>query len=681
MSPTRRDFLQSSATAAAALTIAPAVRTAEGFVPLEVPREVPKVSGVENALRRARPLDLTRVRITGGPLKVAQDADARYLLSLEPDRMLAYYRTRAGLEPKAKPYGGWDGGGRNLTGHIAGHHLSAVSLMYASTGDAAFKQRADYIVSELAAVQQKNGDGYLCALEGGREAFARLTKGEIKSAAFDLNGLWSPWYTLHKTFAGLRDAYRHTGNRTALGVSTHFAGWAEGVVAPLTDDQMQHMLNTEHGGMNEVLADLYADTGDTRWLALSRRFEHQAFITPLKRGEDNLSGKHVNCQIPKLMGSAARYGYAGDPADIIAASFFWDRVAHHHSYATGGMGHDEYFGPPDGEGAQVDGRDCESCNVYNMLKLSRRLFSFRPDGQYADYMERELFNHAQASFDPNTGQMSYMVPVGRAVQQEYQNMLESFTCCVGTGMETHAMYGDGLYFESDDTLWVNQFVPSQARFTTGGTSLRMDTDFPVGDRATITVTASSNRKLTMAVRRPVWAGDGFTIAVNGTALPQPPIASLDNFAAGGRANAPGNEAAAHSSYVEITQVWKPGDVVEVGLPKALHLAATPDKPNVAAIMWGPLVLAGDLGPRRHRADPDDPEQKDQSPATPPLRAPVLVGRDRPVDQWVVADGATPGNFVARGVARGAGSTGAGDVALTPFYRTHQRTYSVYFDML
>ncbi|PYP56658.1 MAG: hypothetical protein DMD40_10435, partial [Gemmatimonadetes bacterium] len=222
---------------------------------------------------RARPLPLSAVRLTGGPLKHAQELMSNYLLRLDPDRMLAYYRERAGLPRKAEPYDGWDGGGRNLTGHIAGHHLSAVSLMFAATGDARFKTRADYIVRELKEVQDKHGDGYLSALEGGREAFARLAKGEIRSAAFDLNGLWSPWYTLHKTYAGLRDAHRHTGNRVALDVETKFAAWAEGILSRLSDEQLQHMMNTEFGGMNEVLVDLYADTRDARWLKLSYAFE------------------------------------------------------------------------------------------------------------------------------------------------------------------------------------------------------------------------------------------------------------------------------------------------------------------------------------------------------------------------------------------------------------------------
>src|SRR5215472_13804276 len=270
----------------------------------------------------ARPLPLAAVRLTGGPLEHAQELDARYLLSLEPDRMLALYRKRAGLEPKAEPYGGWDADGRNLTGHIAGHYLSAVSLMWAATGDERFKDRANDIVSELKVVQDRQGDGLVSALAGVREAFADVSKGQIRSAPFDLNGLWSPWYTLHKTFAGLRDAYRYTGNRTALEVETRFAGWVERVLAPMDDAQIQRMLNTEFGGMNEVLVELYADTGDRRWLDLSYRFEHHAVLGPLAQGEDSLSGLHANTQVPKVLGSAVRFGLTGNKDDGIAARTF-----------------------------------------------------------------------------------------------------------------------------------------------------------------------------------------------------------------------------------------------------------------------------------------------------------------------------------------------------------------------
>ena len=594
---------------------------------------------------KARPLPLSAVRLTGGPLKRAQDMNARYLLELEPDRMLAFYRQRAGLQPKAQAYGGWDGDGRNLTGHIAGHYLSAVSLMWAATGDPRFKQRADYIVDELEAVQRKNGDGYVGAVAGLREAFADLGRGRIVSKSFDLNALWSPWYTLHKTYAGLRDAYRHTGNRRALEVEIGFAEWAERVLAPLDDAELQRMLNTEFGGMNEILADLYVDTGDTRWLALSYKFEHRAVLDPLKRGEDPLAGIHGNTQVPKLLGSAVRYTYKQDPADGVASRFFWERVVNHHTFATGGHGKDEYFREPDRLSNIVDGRTSETCNVYNMLKLTRLLFALEPRPEYAEFQERALFNHILGSMDPDEGSTCYMVPVGRGVRREYQEMLRSFTCCVGTGMESHALHGDGIYYEADGRFWVNLYVPSIATWPAGGASIETVTDFPEGETANIKLTLEAPKTFTLALRRPSWAADGFRVTVNGE-----PLKSLPS----------------PRSYVEVTRLWKTGDRLSLVLPKALHLEPLADNDRRAAILWGPLVLAGDLGP--------DPGESRLAQSGPP-EIPALVAVGRPVDSWVKPAAQKPGSFRTEGVGR------ARDVDLVPFYRLHRRTYAAYWDLL
>jgi len=615
----------------------------------------------------ARPLDLSSVRLLGGPLKQAQDLDAKYLLELEPDRMLAYYRQRAGLEPKAEPYGGWDGGGRNLTGHIAGHYLSAVSLMWAATGNERLKERADYIVKELKEVQDKWGDGYLSALEGGRKCWQAVAKGDIRARSFDLNGLWSPWYVLHKTYAGLRDAYRYTGNRTALEVEIKFAEWAEKILSGLTEAQDQLMLNTEFGGMNEIMADLYADTGDKRWLNLSYRFEHRSFIEPLMRHQDILEGKHGNTQVPKLIGSADRYAYAGEPGDILAAGFFWDTVVQHHSFATGGHGKEEYFGKPDMLSDFIDGRTAETCNVYNMLKLTRRLFSLRPDAHYADFHERALFNHILASIDPNDGRTCYMVPVGRAVQHEYQNMFRSFTCCVGTGMESHALHGYGIYYESGDKLWVNLYVPSAADWHTAGVKLQMDTDFPEGESAKLKLTLESPKEFVLALRRPAWAGEGFSVKVNGEPVPEDVIAPLGDVPESGR-QVKDRRLPKSGYYVELKRTWKTGDTVELTLPKTLHTEPLPDNPRRVAIMWGPLVLASDLGPERQPRRGRD--SRDEQP-----NVPVFVAAERPVADWLKPAANIPGCFRTDGVGQ------PSDVDFVPFYRLHRRTYAIYWDLL
>jgi DUF1680 family protein len=602
----------------------------------------------ERRLEKARPLPLEDVRLTGGPLKHAQDLELDYLLALEPDRMLAYLRRSAKLEPKAQGYGGWDGDGRQLTGHIAGHYLSGVSLAWASTGDVRFKDRANYIVNELKLIQDAQGDGYIGALmdrdrTDGKLLFQELTKGIIRSGGFDLNGMWSPWYVQHKIFAGLRDAYRRTGNRTALDVEIKFAAWAESILAPLSDEQIQRMLATEFGGMNEVLADLYADTGDPRWLALAGKFHHAAIIDALAARKDILPGVHGNTQIPKLYGALKVYLYTGNETEGTAAKYFFDEVTQHHTFATGGNTRNEYFGQPDQLSNMVDGRTAETCNVYNMIKMARTLFSLQPDARYADYQERALFNHILASQDPDDGRVCYMVPVGRGVQHEYQGKFQSFTCCVGSAMESHALHGDGLYYESGDKLWVTVYAPSKAEWKSAGVTLEVTTDLPIGQTATVKVTPQSPKKFTLALRRPYWAAEGFTVKVNGSAV---------------KAVGPA------SSFVEIARTWKAGDTVELVAPKTLRKEVLPDNPNRLAVMWGPLVMAGDLGPeiRNQQAREGRPE------------VPVLVAPTQPAAKWLTPVADKPGAFRTAGVGL------KQEIDFVPFYELPRRRYAVYWDM-
>ncbi len=629
------------------MLIAVLIATAASLLPSLVLAQQPPNAALASEARlvKARPLPLHHVRLRGGPLKHAQDTELAYLLTLEPDRMLAYLRRSAKLEPKAQGYGGWDGDGRQLTGHIAGHYLSGVSLAWAATGDRRFKERADLIVNELKVIQDAHGDGYLGALMDrdrvdGKLLFDQLSKGIIRSGGFDLNGMWSPWYVQHKIYAGLRDAYRYTGNRTALEVEIQFAAWAERILSPLNDEQIQRMLNTEFGAMNEVCADLYADTGDARWLALAAKFHHAAIINRLAEKKDILPGIHGNTQIPKLFGALKLYLYTGDELQGTAAKFFWNQVAAHHSFATGGNTRNEYFGQPDHLSDMIDGRTAETCNVYNMIKMARTLFSVQTDIRNADYHERALFNHILASQDPEDGRVCYMVPVGRGVQHEYNDKYRSFTCCVGSAMESHALHADGLYFESGDKLWVNLYTPSTANWESAGVTLEVTTALPLGDTATLLVKPRGRRRFTLALRRPYWAGAGFGVAVNGKSI---------------------KTAALPGSYVEIRRTWKAGDKVELALPKTLRKEALADNPNRFAVLWGPLVLAGDLGPelRGRAAGPE---------------APVLVAPEQAVSNWLKPVAGEPGVFR---------TTGAGlkeEITFMPFYRLHRRRYAIYWDL-
>jgi hypothetical protein len=475
-----------------------------------------------------------------------------------------------------------------------------------------------------------------------KEAFADVSKGKIRAANFDLNGLWSPWYTLHKTYAGLRDAYRHTGNRTALEVEVRFAEWADGILSKLSDEQIQKMLATEFGAMNEIFADLYADTGDERWRRAYRYFEHRALVDPLAERRDVLAGKHANTQVPKLHGDLVYHLRTGEEKAGAAAKYFWDIVADDHSYATGGHGKDEYFGPPRQLAHRVDGRTAETCNTYNMLKFARTLFALRPDAKYAEFEERALYNHILASIDPEDGRTCYMVPVGRGVTREYQDMFGGFTCCVGSGMESHALHGDGLYHASADhsRLWVNVYAPSTADWAKRGVKLALATDFPEGESASVSLSLATPQTFTLALRRPSWAATGFSVALNGEPLPEPRI---------------------EAGYVELTREWRDNDRVELRLPKTLRAEPLPDNPRRVALLWGPLVLAGDLGPEGRRVDAGS-------------RAPVFVSDAPDVSAWLRPVAGRPGVFRSDGAGRDH------EVELSPFYRLHRRAYAVYWDL-
>lgn len=595
---------------------------------------------------QAKPFSLHDVRVIGGPFKQGQDIAVAWLLSLEPDRFLANFRKEAGLPPRAKHYGGWES--QTISGHSAGHYLSACSLAWASTGNPEFRRRADYMVAELAACQAAHGDGYLAAFPNGRRVFAEIAAGNIRSSGFDLNGLWVPNYTLHKLFAGLRDAYRLTGNAQALEVARGLADWYERVFANLSEDQMQRVLACEHGGINETFADLYADTGDERYLRLSRRFHHRAILEPLAEGRDILPGKHANTQIPKLIGLAARYELAGDPRDRAAADFFWDRVVNHHSYVTGGHCDHEHFGPPDRLNDRLTTNTTETCNVYNMLKLTRYVFGWKPDARTADFYERALLNHIRSTQHPD-GRVIYNLSLKPGHYKEYQPLRDAWTCCMGTGMENHVRYGDFIYFHDDAGLWVNLYIPSELDWRDLGVRVRLDTDWPYGDTAVVSVDCQEPREFTLRLRHPHWAEQGLIARVRSGEAPE----AGDTYERSGDA-APG--------YLEITRVWRSGDRVEIRFPMSLRTESMPDNPDRIAIFYGPTLLAADLGPV------NDPR------ADQPGFVPVLLTDRRPVRDWVIPVSVSELTFRTEGVGR------PRDVALTPFFSLHDRRYTVYLDV-
>ncbi len=391
----------------------------------------------ETAAQEAQPFPLSDVRLLDSPFKQAMERDEAYLLSLDPNRLLSGFRKEAGLTPKAPTYGGWESQG--IAGHTLGHYLSACSLMYQSTGDARFANRVRYIVSELAECQKANGNGYVAAIPNGKVIFSGIQQGNIKSADFSLNGGWVPWYTLHKEFAGLIDAYQLCTNTQALEVVTDLANWAEATTKNLTDEQWQRMLVCEQGGMNESLANLYAITGNTNYLALAKKFYHVAVMEPLARGEDTLNGLHSNMQIPKVIGAARIYELTGDTHFADIANFFWADVAQNRSYVIGGNGDNEHFFPTNQFSRHLSAAAAETCCTYNMLKLTRHLFEWHPSAVAMDFYERALYNDILASQDPETGMFVYLMSLNPGGFKTYSTPEDSFWCCVPTciiGKET-----------------------------------------------------------------------------------------------------------------------------------------------------------------------------------------------------------------------------------------------------
>jgi len=587
---------------------------------------------------KARPFNFHDVRVLDGPFKQGQDAAVEWLLSLEPDRFLANFRSEAGLEPRAEHYPGWERQG--VSGHSGGHYLSACAIAYAVTGDRRFLERVNYLVTELAECQEAHGDGYVAAIPNGRQVYAEVAAGNIRSSGFDLNGCWVPNYTMHKLFAGLRDAYRFADNAPALEIARKLGDWFHRIHGQLSEEQMEQVMVAEYGGLNETFADLYADTGDARYLRLARQFHHRAILDPLARGEDILPGKHANTQIPKLTGLATLYELDGKPTDRAAAAFFWERVVNHHSYVTGGHCDHEYFGPPDRLNDRLSPATTETCNVYNMLKLTRHVFGWDPAAAVADFNERALLNHLRAAQHPD-GRVIYNLSLQPGHHKEYQRLDDWWTCCMGSGMESHLRAGEAIYFHDPDGLWVNLFVPSEVRWRERGVVLRQTTAFPDGDTVTLWFTNDRPETFTLRVRHPHWAHRGIRIAINGQAQ------TVDSEP---------------SSYVELRRAWSSDDRVTIVLPMTLRTESMPDNSKRIGIFYGPTLLAADLGPV------DNPE------AVQPGFVPVLLTDDRPVTDWVKPVSGRALTFRTDGVGR------PREVELVPFFRLHDRRYTVYLDL-
>jgi len=581
---------------------------------------------------QVREFPVSAVRLLPSPYAKAMEANGRYLLQLEPDRLLHGFRQSAGLKPKAERYGGWESMG--VAGHTLGHYLTACSYQYAATGDARYRDRVVTIVRELAECQEKRGDGYIGAIPDADRVWSEIRKGDIRSKGFDLNGLWVPWYTIHKVLAGLIDASQIAKVPEALPIARRLGEWTGDLTKDLTPAQWQTMLACEHGGMNESLAELFALTGDERFRTLARKFHHDAVLTPLARREDRLAGLHSNTQIPKLIGLARLYELEGKPEDRTAAEFFWDRIARHRTFAMGGNSNHEHLGPADRLNDQLSASSAETCNTYNMLKLTRHLDAWQPKAEWFDFYERALTNHILATQRPADGMVTYFVPLQPKATRPFSTPFESFWCCVGTGIENHARYGEAIYTHRDGELRVNLFIPSQLDATPLGSRVRMEANLPHEDRVCVTIDAADAREWTLAVRQPAWVAKAPTFWVNGKA------AKLEK---------------GDDGYLRLKRAWRVGDVVEWTLPMALRTEPMPDNPNRLALMYGPVVLAA-----KHAKGESGPE-------------PVLVPGRKGVESWLERIPGKSLRFRSRGVVRPV------DLEFIPFHEAIDGPYTTYLD--
>ena len=612
---------------------------------------VPAAGDARPPVLRARAFDLSQVRLLDGPFQAAQRRDGEYLLSLDADRLLSGFRSEAGLQPKGEKYGGWEQQG--VAGQSLGHYLSAVSMMYAATGDRRFKDRADHIVSELAECQAANGNGYAGAIPGGRRIFDEVKAGKVETEGFSLNGGWVPWYTMHKLFAGLIDAAQHAGSDRAKMVVVRLADWANDTTANLSDPQMQTMLRAEQGGMSESLANVYAMTGDEKYLKLAERFTHRAVIDPLADGKDQLDGLHANTQVPKLVAAARIYELTGDAYYRDAANEFWTSVVADRTYAQGGNSDHEHFFPPGQSHEHLTAATAETCNVYNMLRLTKELFQLEPSRGAADYYERALFNQILGGVDPRRGMFTYFQSLRPGGFKVYSDPTAAFWCCVGTGMENPARYAEAIYFRSDDALWVNLFVASELAWKDRGVTLRQETQYPDEPTTTLTVGVEKPTRFALKLRVPAWVSGEPKLGVNGEpATPQ--IAD---------------------GYATIDREWKDGDKVEWTVPMAVRAETLEGAADLVAFLYGPVTLAGQLGTEgldevNWYLGGHDQNKYGTYPAPP---VPMLIGGPANLAAKVrkVPDAADPLTF-SMPTAQG------GQVALRPFAETHFVRYTVYW---
>ena len=589
---------------------------------------------------RVQSFALEDVVLEPGPLQQARDWNRAYMMRLANDRLLHNFRVTAGLPSSAKPLGGWEAPKCELRGHFVGHYMSASALLFGATRDSAVKAKADGLVAGIAECQAKlNDNGYVSAFP--TELFDRLDRREK---------VWAPFYTLHKIMAGLFDMHTQAGNRQALDVLVKLSGWVDAWTADKTEEHMQQILNTEYGGMNEVLYNLAGVTGDDRWARVGDRFTKKIFFTPLAMRRDELKGLHMNTHVPEVIGAARRYELSSDYRFGDLSRFFFETVSESRTYATGGSSNNEHWlTQPDRLGIEirVSSHHQECCCAYNMMKLTRHLYGWNGDTRFIEYYERNLLNHRLGTIEAETGHTGYFLSMSPAAWKTTCTEDETFWCCTGTGIEEFSKLNNTIYYHDDDSLYVNLYFSSRVHWRERGVRVRQTTNFPETDRTVLTVEASRAKPWTLRLRIPAWTTADNAVTLNGKPLDV--------------VGTPG-------SYLTLTRAWKAGDRVELAMPMRIAAEPLADDPTQQAFLYGPLVLAGQF-PKQNLAEYLEHNQGPEMAEAPPVAVPSLAAKGADPGDWIKPVAGQPLTFRTTGQAQ--------DVTFKPLNQSWQR-FAVYW---
>lgn len=596
---------------------------------------------------------LSDVKLLDGPLKHATDLNTHVLLQYETDRLLAPFLKEAGLTPKGESFPNWV----DLDGHVGGHYLSALAIHYAATGNKQCKQRMEYFISELKRCQQAHGNGYVGGVPHGEKIWTEIKNGHPQIVW----NYWVPWYNLHKTYAGLRDAWAYGGSKEAKQMFLDLCDWGLTIIEPLDDNQMEAMLANEFGGMNEVYADAYQMTGHSKYLNAATRFSHKEIFDSMAARTDNLDNKHANTQVPKAVGYQRVAELSGDTAYITASEFFWETVANNRSLSFGGNSRREHFPTKaDCHSYTEEKEGPETCNTHNLLKLTEGLFRMNPDAKYIDFYERAMFNHILSSQHPEHGGYVYFTSARPRHYRVYSAPNEAMWCCVGTGMENHGKYGELIYSHRGDSLFVNLFVASELTWRDKGVVLTQHTAFPDEEGSTLTINVDAPVKFKLLVRCPWWISADMQVVCNG-----------ENYAVG----------SSPSSYIEIERTWINGDVVTIKTPMKNTIEEMPNVPTYISVLRGPILLAAKTGTEDLRglvAGDDRWAHIASGKLLPITEAPFSIGHREEIQTKLDKMKPVEGKSLTFTIPGLFNQSAYNDLVFEPFFRVHDSRYLMYW---